>query len=110
VLFKGQPLPGGQVTFVSKGPDGSTGTAPIDEDGTYKIGFPPGEVKIAVDNRMLEKQVPSKGPLLKRPGGEAPSGPKGKYVKIPDKYYSADSSGLTYTVTTGQQAHDITLD
>ena len=110
VLFKGKPLPGGMVTFVAE-KGGLATSEPIDENGQYKINAPIGDVKIAVDNRMLEKKPP-KGPLLNpnRPNAEAPSTLKGTYTPIPEKYCSADKSGLSYKVTPGPQTHDITLD
>jgi hypothetical protein len=111
VKFKGKPLPGGNVTFVSdKG--GVTGAAVIGEDGTYKVTTAPvGPVHITVDNRALESnQRAPKTPMLKRPGAEEPTTPKGKYVAIPEKYYAPDKTPLTYTVTPGTQTKDIELE
>jgi len=108
VTFKGQPLPGGRVTFVAdKGGTSTSGT--IDENGNYKCSAPVGDIHIAVDNRMLEKKA-APGPILHRPDSEGPSSLKGTYVKIPEKYYSADSSNLTLKVTSGSQTHDIPLE
>src|SRR5260370_1315116 len=54
VLFKGQPLPGGRVTFVTvQGGFAHGGT--IDERGNYTLSAPVGEVRIAVDNRAQKK-------------------------------------------------------
>jgi hypothetical protein len=117
VLFHGKPLPGGQVTFVNEG--GFTGSATIDENGKYKLSAPTGTVKIAVDNAMLQTGGGGRGrgpgppqnkPMLKRPGAEAPQKMPGHYVQIPQKYYNPEDSGLTYTVTSGAQTHDITLE
>src|SRR5262249_18589860 len=99
VTFKGKPLPGASITFVAvKG--GAATSDVIDENGNYKISAPIGEVKIQVDNRSLEKKKPM-GPVLKRPGSEEPSSLKGTYVAIPEKYYTADDTPLTYTVKSG---------
>jgi hypothetical protein len=117
VLFKGKPLPGGQVTFANDG--GFTGSATIDPDGKYKLSAPTGNVKIAVDNAMLQPAgggmrrgpaPPAKMPGLKRPDSEAPHKMPGHYVQIPQKYYNPQDSGLTYTVVAGSQTHDIKLD
>ena len=46
------------------------------------------------------------------PGGAAPAaeGPRdGKHVPIPPRYQNPETSGLTYTVGTGRQTHDIDL-
>ncbi len=106
VLFKGKPLPGGMVTFM--GPAGMFGNSRIGEDGSYQLTAPVGEVKITVDNRMLAvKEKPGEAALNP---STAPRDPiKGKYVRLPDKYYSAETSGLTYTVTKGSQSFDVNL-
>jgi hypothetical protein len=113
VLFNGEPLPGGRVTFVAvKGGTAVPGT--IDEKGNYKVQAPVGEVQISVDNSGLD---PLKGgrmgsrslPPLKRPGQKEPETLKGTYVPIPNKYYDPTKSGLTYTVKSESQKHDIEL-
>jgi hypothetical protein len=107
VKYKGKPLPGGRVNFVAdKG--GVAASATIDENGNYKISAPIGDVRISVDNRMLEKKG-SSGPVLRRPDSEEPTVPKGTYVPIPEKYGTTDFSGLTYKVVPGTQTHDIDL-
>jgi len=118
VSFKNKPLPGGRVTFVTT-KWGFSGSANIDENGQYNGKFPVGDVLIAVDNRMLEppkvekgkkkKQAPT-NPPLKLPGNDTVPPPKGKYVKIPDKYADASKSGLSFKVEKGTQTHDINLD
>lgn len=119
VFFRGKPLPGGQVTFVNEG--GFTGSAIIEENGKYKLDAPTGAVKIAVDNAMMQTGgggggrgrgpgAPQNKPMLKRPDSDAPKKMPGHYVPIPEKYYNPQDSGLTYTVTSGAQTHDITLE
>jgi hypothetical protein len=109
VTFKGKPLPGGSITFVAvKGGTATSGI--IEESGDYKVSAPIGEVKIQVDNRSLEKKKGPTGPILKRPDQGEPNTAKGTYVAIPEKYYTADDTPLTYTVKSGSQIHDISLD
>jgi hypothetical protein len=111
VFFKGQPLPGGRLSFVND--QGFAGGANIDEKGHYKISAPIGEVKIGVDNQMLGgggRGAPMKKPGLKRPDSEEAHPITGRYVKIPDKYYSPQESGLTYTVVSGSQTHDVKME
>ncbi len=112
VLFNGKPVSGGEVTFVAvKGGFASGGR--IDESGNYKVTAPVGEVKITVDNRMLQKgrgAPRAGGPMLKKPDGPTPQEMKGQYVALPPKYATADRTDLTYTVVSGSQSHDITLE
>jgi hypothetical protein len=116
VLFKGQPLPGGQVKFVAVA-GGWTGTGVIDGKGHYKLSAPLGDVKIAVSNDSLKQLGGKKGPagpaakpMLKRPGSEDPIADKGHYVPIPDKYSDPEKSGLTYKVEKGATPHEIRLE
>jgi hypothetical protein len=117
VLFRGQPLPGGRVSFVSKAGQAFTSGGNIDENGNYKVEAPVGEVKVSVDNRMLGAaparrgpSAPASKPGLKRPGSEDAKPMQGQYVEIPEKYYSPDKSGLTYTIKKGSQTIEIRLD
>jgi hypothetical protein len=109
VFYKGDPLTGGRITFSPTKEGGFSNTADIDEKGKYKITAAIGEVKISVDNKMLERKS-SSGPMLKRPGAQKPTEMKGKYVEIPDKYYTPEKTPLTYTVKPEAQTHDIKLD
>jgi hypothetical protein len=115
VLFKGTPLPGGQLAFHSAKGTSAAGTAVIDESGNYSINSPEGDVKITVDNQMLmpgaarEKRIAEKMGAGPRPGGPQPTEVKGKYVPIPAKYLSPETTDLTYTVKKGEQTHDIEL-
>jgi hypothetical protein len=125
VLYQGQPLAGGRLTFRPADPKLNTLSVPIDADGRYEATLPVGEVTIAVDNRELQPPTrdPSPGlpPGIKLPdqaGGAkaapaAPSSgqakPSGKYVPIPEKFYQAETSGLTYTVKKGEDTLDIEL-
>jgi hypothetical protein len=126
VLFQDKPLPGGWVTFRPADPRENAITAAISPEGNYEATLPVGEVQISVDNRHLQPRpagqalTPPEG--LKLPEGmprpSAPAAPPketerdkpaGNYVAIPEKYYTTDSSGLKYTVTKGDQKHDIPL-
>src|SRR5436190_387799 len=89
VFFKGQALPGGTVTFVSK--DGKTSvSAAIGADGIYKAVVPAGEYRVAVST-AAKKDDPK------------------KYVPIPAKYGDPEKSGLTYSVVKGKQTFDLQL-
>jgi hypothetical protein len=109
VLVEGQPLPGGQVTFVTV-KDGFASSGPIDESGNYKVQAPIGDVVIGVDNRMLMRR---RGPQTvehpKQPGAEEKQNVKGQWVAIPVEYSDPAASGLKYTVKPGPQTYDIQL-
>lgn len=121
VSYKGKPLPGGVITFAA--PRGYTATAVISPEGTYKLKAPVGEVQIGVDNRMLDKNSPKQKQAEKRSGAGRLKMPtevaskleKGKqevtgsYVFLPSRFADPTKSGLTYTVKTGAQTHDVEL-
>jgi hypothetical protein len=133
VLYKGNPLPGGIVSFRPADPKHNSVSAELDEQGNYEAILPPGEVQVAVDNRELQPQA-SDGPAGLPPGlppevgkalnknqdktqtapppaksSAAPSNRRGKYVAIPDKYYTTEKSDLTFTVDPANPRHDIEL-
>lgn len=112
VMFRGKPLPGGQITFVTtQGGFAANGT--IDEHGKYQIQAPVGEVEIGVNNQMLQRdRSPREGSHPQAPDAEksAASAPiKGRYIEIPSEYADPHSSGLKYTVKAETQTHDIEL-
>jgi hypothetical protein len=132
VLFKGAPLPGGRVTFRPANPKANSVSVALDEQGNYTAVLPVGEVQVSVDNRELEQRpsLPSGGlkpnlPLSEdarkklgrdKPGSEAsksttgePKKSPGKYIALPSKYYTAEESGLQFTVKPGSQKHNIEL-
>ena len=131
VLYDGKPLPGGRVTFMPEGAANPV-TVTLDEQGNYEAVLPTGEVKVSVDNRALEPRPNlSAGLLSGLPGGavaklaeaKRTNPPKatgtidpgmhgripGKYVAIPKKYYDISTSELKFTVSRGNQPHDIEL-
>jgi hypothetical protein len=114
VLYKGKPLPGGRITFVAVA-GGFAGTGNIGQDGQYKVEAPIGDVQIGVDNSMLRQgRGAPHGPIaspemMKRSGGEKDQ-VTGTYVPIPEKYQRPESSGLTYTVKSETQTHEVTLE
>jgi hypothetical protein len=114
VLYQGKPLPGGKVNFVSvEGEQTFASSGVIDEKGNYTIKAPVGPVLIGVDNRMLKPQRGAPAGFVKkgagRPDAGDPTPVKGAYKAIPPKFWTPDTSGLTYTVTKGEQTHDIEL-
>ncbi len=122
VTFGNKNLTTGSVMF--HGPNNLTGTATIDKEGNYEMNDAPiGEVTITVsvpqlpaggmraimpgaagvkDQKSVDPENPEKTiPIM----GDMPS----HVVPIPDKYSFVERSGLTYTVVSGEQTHNITL-
>jgi len=102
VLYRGNPVPGGMVTFRPADNSKNTVTAVLDPQGNYQAKLPAGEVRIAVDNRELK--LP--------PGGKVPEGFSklpGSYLEIPEKFYTVEKSELTYKVQLGPQTYNIEL-
>jgi hypothetical protein len=131
VLYQGQPLPGGLLTFQPVNPQFNAVAVSVDEEGNYVAELPVGDVRIAIDNRHLQssaqgprgvpddlpeqarqalasaKQQASPPPPAGNPAARAKL--KGRYVPIPDKFYTIESSGLKLHVEQGEQKHDIDL-
>ncbi len=90
VTYKGQPLPSGTIAFHPA--QGKAVSANIAEDGSYAADdVPVGELRVTVE--PPSKRVPIK-----------------LFVKIPDKYKSPKTSGLTYDAKEGKQTFDIELE
>jgi hypothetical protein len=119
VLYDGKAVKGGVVTIVTM--DGkASGKSDIAEDGSYSVSdLPLGDVRIAVDTRMLkpnpnharaQKNLPKNVP----PEAAASMGGPGaanadRYVAIPERYSELETSQLTYNVVAGPQEHAIEL-
>ncbi len=106
VTFQGKPMPGGYVNFYSVGPDGKVLTqksAPIDAQGNYSLAkVPVGDAKITV-------QAPA-GDIrdVKTEKGGMPVRQKQTLV-LPQRYEMVEQTDLKYTVTPGNQTHEIVL-
>jgi hypothetical protein len=123
VVFDGEPLPAGRVTFRPADPRQNTVSAELDAQGNFTVVLPLGDVLVSVDNREWEPRGPRDAELpkdLKLPaeakkhfGGTKADGAgdksAGKYVPIPTKYYGAETSGLRFTVQGGDQKQDFEL-
>jgi hypothetical protein len=109
VLYKDKPIPSGSVAFVTA--NGKVFSSAIGKDQTYSLReVPVGVVSIAVGSHP---DIPEG--ILNPPGLAARGRPPGQRaatlpaVSIPSRFYSAEKSGLRYTVRAGQQEHDIVL-
>jgi hypothetical protein len=129
VLYGGKPLPGSRVTFRPADPRQNAVSAVVDAEGNYSAVLPVGPVQASVDNRELEPRAslsglvppkldpetrkllgnPKSDKTTPAPSGAGPEKLPGKYVQIPGKYYAVETSGLDFTVTGGEQQHDLEL-
>jgi hypothetical protein len=113
VTLDGKPVPGGSINFACLNEEGKVQTAltaQIDEDGSYRVAnIPEGPVKITI-------QGPARGVPAEAVKKMHVSGPgrmlrmaKGNPVDIPKRYTDENTTDLNYTVTRGNQQHDIGL-
>jgi hypothetical protein len=128
VSYEGKTLDSGEVMFYDAGGK-LLGRSAIEKDGSYKLTCPPGEAKIAIVTAQGGGAMGGMGPRMGPPkdmGGppkdsKVPAGvdPKnlsggfsssgGPAVAVPPKYADPGTSGLSYTVTSGSQNHDINI-
>jgi hypothetical protein len=114
ITFKDEAVPWGRVTFASEVGNQEVFTSYI-INGKYRIqGCPPGPVKITVESRHAPTGLKSPVPDMAKGFEQArtqevPPEVAGKYLEIPTQYAVVGESGLTYTVTSGPQTHDIPL-
>jgi hypothetical protein len=118
VTYNGTSLTGGKIILhpVKGGPDFPI---TITNEGTFSSsGVPEGEMQVSIETEFLKgKRGPvydmSKGP--KPPPGvevNVPEGDQSKqptYMKIPSKYADAKKSGLTWTITKGNNDKNFEL-
>ena len=114
VSFQGKPLPNGRISFVCQEGKQAVYSSEIKE-GAYTIpDCPAGAVKITVETFKpvkIDPKLMPKGLGITRdrdPNAPATAAPD-TYVKIPERYGSTETSGLTYSVIKGPQTHDIPL-
>ena len=113
VTLKGKVVKGGTVTFV--GADKRVVTAPIDTEGSYTIErIATGPARISVTPPAAPVAVPRGRNMMDPskmggPGGGTTTAPAEKPAAIPADYQNPDKSGLTYTVNSGKQEHNIEL-
>ncbi|HVK11264.1 MAG TPA: hypothetical protein VM597_21015 [Gemmataceae bacterium] len=137
VSYLGKPVPAGRITFRPADPRQNAVSAELDAEGNFPaVTLPTGEVTVSIDNREFEPtppmgpSVPANIPLppeVARKLGQKATAPapqvdpnttadppptarpRGKYLKIPEKYYDAASSGLKFEVTGGDQTKNFEL-
>lgn len=115
VTYKGTPVSGGAITFHGEaGPR----SAYIDPGGMYMVVAEPGPVKVTVVSAQ-PAAAPGGAPTGAGGGKGASKHPSNKPsvgapvaagITIPPKYKDPNQSGLSYTLTAGDQKIDIKVE
>jgi hypothetical protein len=109
VTYRNNPVTYGSVTFL--GPDDKAASAAIGPDGSYTVeGLTPGEARIGVTSRDPSKGRTSRKATNKDSANEPPDTGKNGWVPLPRQVESAANSGLTCTLKSGSNTHDINLE
>ena len=113
VVFDGKPLATGMISFHSKVGNKEVNNAAI-VNGAYSISnLPAGETDVTIKSVDPAKAASGSGAKASKEGGaDARSAPKegtSNYVPIPQRYGVPDQSGLTLTVTKGEQTFNVDL-
>ena len=107
VTFRGESVIAGTVAFISV--DGRV-TSVMIEGGSYhaaKVPLGPAQITICVNEASSMPIVPLK--MIRNGQAPRPQAPRKKPMPIPKRYQDARRSGLTYTVVSGKQSYDISL-
>lgn len=101
ITVNGQPLPNGLITFLSEVGNQDPFPAYI-KDGLYETGqIPAGPCKVTISHSDFTRPSAPENDLVPPPAARA-----GGAGTVPDKYASADTSGLTFTVKAGPNTYD----
>jgi len=112
VTYKGAPVTGGNLMLTAK-KGGAINSIIISPDGTYSLtDLPEGEMTVTIETESIKESGAEEYGGKKMPTSPQPKGAnivKGKYVKIPDKYNNINTSGLSVTLTAGDNTKDFDL-
>lgn len=137
VTIGGKPVPAGLITFRPDDPTANAVSAELDREGRFSIELPVGPCGVSIDNRQYEP-LPKPGSgmpsgialspevmakLRQTPPAAEPA-PEvdptktadapvvreaGLYIKLPEKYFQVETSGLKIDVEPGEQKVDLDL-
>jgi hypothetical protein len=110
VTYEGQPLPAGRVTFLCEGTGRPAISTQISNAGRYEIMNPPlGRAAISVQTfKPRPKPPPTINPTTGTPITDEWED-TGRYVPIPERYRSPQTSGLETMIVPGPQTFDLIL-
>ncbi len=119
VTFKGNPIPGGILTFRPADESQNSVSYELGRDGKFKVTLPVGDALICIDNREFEPRpatLPAIPPGMNLPpevikGMQASSKESSKvsdrWVKLPEKYYQMETANMKIAVKGGKQTETI---
>ena len=108
VTYKDMALRQGTVVIAAA--DGSSLSGTIQDDGSYSVkNIPQGLAKIGVSSPDPKTVVVAQRKDKGAPKTQATAGDNSTWVPIPPKYSDAPSSGLTFTIKSGDNKHNIEL-
>jgi hypothetical protein len=109
VVMNGQPIRAGTVEFVTTDNIHSA-IADLMADGTYRMpGAPVGPVRIAISTAGYDRAPPPNeedGPVQ---NPKDRSGKNPRFVAVPAKYHTVETSDLSTTIEPGQNTYDIEI-
>lgn len=111
VLYKGKPLEGGFVNFLSDGPNQTQKGSGIQKDGSYSISnFPIGPSKITVQGVKARRLLlPAQFQPEQGKAAEAAKTEQAE-VYVPPVYENAETTTLTHEVKAGKQERNLELE
>jgi hypothetical protein len=116
VKYNGEPIPQGKITFINTETGDST-WAPIN-NGSYTVKAPLGPCKVEIQLQSTENvgaippqqmaMVKAKVKEMRDKGMNVPDPTETKKptINLPEKYKSADTSGLRFEVQAGTQTKE----
>jgi hypothetical protein len=109
VTYRGRPVTYGSVTFLSANKMARFGV--IQPDGSYTVeNVPPGTVRIGVISRDPAKSRAARRKRQSSPPGNPPAASAATgWFPLPPQFETAETSGLSFTVTSGRVHYDIEL-
>ena len=117
VSFDGEKVPEGTISFYPVA-GGRPASGQIQSDGTYKLStFDPGDGallgdhKVAIESKKVTNAAPQPKSLqeeIANPGAGATANPSVSWI-VPEKYAAVATSGLTATVSEGENEVNFTL-
>lgn len=111
VTYGGEPV---HFAMIQVQGSNASATGKVGEDGRYRIeNVPVGEVRIGVNTAAAQGDYQSKAMAAgayKGPDGKGKGQVTGvKFVQLPRKFFSPDTSGLKTTVGKGPNTYDIQI-
>ena len=113
VTFDGEPVEGATITFRPVEENGQTANGRTDEEGQFTMGtFEGTDGVVAGDYTVMISKIKSNAPVEVLPEDDPNYDPDPKPEPppeniLPEKYSKAETSGLTVSVSNGEEISDL---